>query len=166
MRLGLSHDDVDGHGQNALMRARQLAQIAPVVSPGDGAIDALRVLTSAGLPGLVVNDGESFMVVPASQVLRVALPRYIIENPSLGRVWDEASADEIASHLQGKRVSDLVRALGRDEGLPEPAVDGDATVVEVAAVMAAAHVPLVAVVEDGRYIGVITVNRLVGCLLG
>jgi CBS domain-containing protein len=39
-------------------------------------------------------------------------------------------------------------------------------VVEVAAVMAAAHVPLVAVVEDGRYIGVITVNRLVGCLLG
>ena len=49
--------------------------------------------------------------------------------------------------------------------MPEPAVDGDATVVEMAAVMSAARVPLVAVVDDGHFVGVVTVNGLVGRLL-
>ena len=37
--------------------------------------------------------------------------------------------------------------------------------VELAAVMAAAHLPLVAVVEDGRLLGVVTVDDLLGRLL-
>ena len=147
------------------MRARDLAQSAPFVGPDDPAIDALRVLTSAGLPGVVVRDGSTFAVIPASQVLRVLLPQYVLDDPSLGRVWDEASADSLMVRLADRRVTDLVRALGLDDEMPEPAVDGDATLVEVAAVMAAARVPLVAVVDDGHFVGVVTVNHLVGHLI-
>ncbi len=66
---------------------------------------------------------------------------------------------------KGERVADLVAALDLDDDVPEPAVDGDATVVEIAAVMTAAHVPLVAVVGRGHFVGVVTVNGLVGRLL-
>ncbi len=151
--------------QNDGMRARDLAESAPFVAPDDPAIEALRVLTTAGLPGVVVRSGLTFAVIPASQVLRVLLPQYVLDDPSLGRVWDEASADSLAARLADRHVSDLVKALGLSDDLPEPAVEGDATLVEVAAVMAAARVPLVAVVDDGHFVGVVTVNRLVGRLI-
>lgn len=152
-------------GRLAHVRARELAQEAPLVGPADSAIDALRLLITGDLPGVVVRDGETYVVVPASQVLRVALPQYVLDDPSLGRVWDEASADDLVARLTGKRVADLVSALDLDDDVPEPAVDGDATVVEIAAVMASAHVPLVAVVDEGHFVGVVTVNGLVGRLL-
>jgi CBS domain-containing protein len=148
------------------VRARELAVPAPVVESDRLVGDALRVLLSAGLPGLVVHDASGFLVIPASQVLRVALPRYVRDDPSLARVWDEASADALSSRLDALTVADLVQALDRQERTPDTAVDGDATLVEVAAVMAAAHVPLVAVVDDGRFLGVVTVNGLVERLLG
>ena len=147
------------------MRARNLAEEAPYVRSDAAAIDALRALTSAGLPGVVVRDGDGFVVIPASQVLRVLLPQYVLDDPSLGRVWDEASADGLAARLSDRRVADLVKALGLTDDLPEPVVEGDATLVEVAAVMAAARVPMVAVVEDGHFVGVVTVNRLVARLI-
>ena len=147
------------------MRARDLAGAAPFVRSNDDALDALTILTTAGLPGVVVRDGDGFAVIPASQVLRVLLPQYVLDDPSLARVWDEASADRIAQRLQGRRVADLVSALGLSEELPEPVVEGDATLVEVAAVMAAARVPMVAVVEGGHFLGVVTVNHLVGRLI-
>ena len=147
------------------MRAGDVAESAPFVRSTDAAMDALRTLTTAGLPGVVVRDGPTFVVIPASQVLRVLLPQYVLDDPSLGRVWDEASADALADRLEGKRVADLVSALGLSKDRPEPVVDADSTLVEVAATMAAARVPLVAVVDGGTYIGVVTVNQLVGRLL-
>jgi CBS domain-containing protein len=147
------------------MRARDMAEVAPFVRSNDEAMSALMTLTTAGLPGVVVRDGTSFVVIPASQVLRVLLPQYVLDDPSLGRVWDEASADALAGRLEGRRVADLVSALGLSNALPEPVVDGDSTVVEVAAVMAAARVPMVAVVDGGHFVGVVTVNRLVGRLI-
>jgi CBS domain-containing protein len=44
-------------------------------------------------------------------------------------------------------------------------VDGDATALEVAAVMARMHSPLVAVVVDDKVVGAVTVNRLLDYLL-
>jgi hypothetical protein len=70
-------------------------------------------------------------------VLRVVLPQYVLDDPSLGRAWDEASADALAGRLEGRRVADLVSALGLSRNLPEPVVDGDSTLVEIAEVMAA-----------------------------
>ena len=46
-----------------------------------------------------------------------------------------------------------------------PVVDGDATTIEVAAVMARMHSPVVAVVEGERLLGAITVRRLLDHLL-
>jgi CBS domain-containing protein len=147
------------------MRARDLAESAPVVSPDDPLIEAFSILTSAGLPGVVVHDDGTYTVVPASRSLRVLLPQYVLDDASLGRVWDEASADELASRLAGRHVSDLVSAMEFSDEDPEPAVDGDATLVEIAAVMQAARVPLVAVIDEGRFVGVVTVNRLVRHLM-
>ena len=147
------------------VRARDIAVPAPVVVPGQPLTDALRALVSAGLPGLVVDEGGRFLVIPASQVLRVALPTYVRDDPSLARVLDEASADALSATLATLTVADLVRALDRPERAPDTAVDGDATVVEIAAVMSAAHVPLVAVVDAGQFLGVVTVNGLVDRLI-
>ncbi len=147
------------------MRARDLAEKAPFVSPSDPMAEAFHVLTTAGLPGVVVRGDGAYRVIPASRSLRVLLPQYVLDDPSLGRVWDEASADNISDRLADKTVQDLVDAMERDDDDPEPVVDGDATLVEIAAVMSAARVPLVAVVDDGHFVGVVTVNRLVRQLM-
>jgi CBS domain-containing protein len=58
-------------------------------------------------------------------------------------------------------VRDLI-VQNREE---EPVVDGGATLVEVASVMVRAEAPIVAVVEDGRLIGGITIDHLLTHLL-
>ncbi len=146
------------------MRARELAQTVVVVDAADDITTAMRLVGSSGLPGLVIGVGGSFVVVPASQVLRVALPRYLLDDPALARVWDEASADRLAERLAGLRVADLLAALETGTDGPAAVVDGDATAVEVAAVMAAAHVPLVAVVDDGVLVGAVTAVSLIAHL--
>ncbi|MGD9956945.1 MAG: CBS domain-containing protein [Candidatus Nanopelagicales bacterium] len=148
------------------MRARDLAVPAPLIEPSQRLSDALRLLVSAGLPGLVVDLGHEYVVVPASQVLRVAVPTYVRDDPSLARVWDEASSDDLASTLAHLTVADLVDALERPSRTRTTAVDGDATLLEIAAVLSAAHVPLVAVVDNGRFLGVVSVNVIVDRLVG
>lgn len=147
------------------MRAGALAVAAPLLSFDDSAVAALRTLTTSSLPGIVAFDGAHYTVIPGSQVLRVALPRYILDDPALARVWDEASADALATRLRERTVADLVAALDRPARQPEPSVDSRATTIEVAAVMSAARVPLVAVVDGTEYVGVITVNALVEALI-
>lgn len=147
------------------MRARDLLVDAPVVDISTSASGAIGVLAASGLPGLVVRDGDRYTVVPASQVLRLLLPRYVLDDPSLGRVWDEAGADDLIARVKDRSVRELLGALDRPDDAPEPTVDPDATTVEMAAVMSSAHVPLVAVVDRGRYTGVVTVARLLHHLL-
>lgn len=147
------------------MRAGALAVAAPLLRFDDSAVDALRTLTTSALPGIVAFDGARYTVIPGSQVLRIALPRYILDDPALARVWDEASADALATRLRERTVADLVAALDRPARQPEPSVDSHATTIEVAAVMSAARVPLVAVVDGTEYVGVITVNALVEALI-
>ena len=79
----------------------------------------------------------------------------------LARVYDERHADA----LTGKLAGTPVRTLLRVERTEPPVVDGGATSVEIAAVMARLHSPLVAVVEQGRFLGVITVGRLIERML-
>ncbi|MFN8167648.1 MAG: hypothetical protein U0S36_02565 [Candidatus Nanopelagicales bacterium] len=147
------------------MHAAELVVPAPVVRLDDPVLTALQVLLDSGLPGLVVRDGDRHLVVPGSQVLRVALPRYVRDDPSLSRVWDEASADALVAQVAGLTVADLMEALDLDEGSPTTMVGADATTIEVAAVMSAAHVPLVAVLDAGRFMGVVTVEALVAHLV-
>ncbi|MER7134776.1 CBS domain-containing protein, partial [Streptosporangium saharense] len=46
-----------------------------------------------------------------------------------------------------------------------PVTDPDATVLEIAALMARTHSPLAAVVEDGRLVGAVTLRTLLDRVL-
>lgn len=89
------------------------------------------------------------------------IPGYIQDDISLAHVLDERHADRLSERLAGKTVQQLLPP--RREELP--IVDGDATAVEIAAMMARWHSPLVAVVERGQLLGAVTVSQLLGLLL-
>lgn len=134
---------------------------------GTDVLDAARVLAEKRLPGLIVLDeeGRPYAVLPGSQVLRLMVPRYVQEDPALARAYDEKAADALCQKMAGRQVSELLPELPRDPD-DVPVVDGDATAIEVAAVMARLRSPVVAVVEHGETLGAITVAALLDHLLG
>jgi predicted transcriptional regulator len=150
------------------MRAGDLAAPVPTVGTDTPVIDAARLLAAHNLPGLIVVDRENrpLTVLPGTQVLRMAVPRYCQEDPALARVVDEATADlfvgEFIGELAGRTVA---------ESLPErrqeiAVVDPDATLLEIAALMARARSPIVAVAgDDRRMIGAITLEALLDRIL-
>lgn len=147
------------------MRARDLAARIPTVDLDTDAMVAAQVLAAHRIPGLVVRDtdGRPYTVLPGSQVLRFVIPGYVQADPQLAGVYDEQAADELCGRLAGRPVRDLLPRRPDPDDLP--VVDGDATSMEVAARMARLRSPLVAVVENGEYLGAITVSRLLSYLL-
>jgi predicted transcriptional regulator len=146
------------------MRARALATPFPTVGLDTSALEAARLLARSDLPGLIVVDrqGQPKTVLAGTQVLRMAIPRYCIDDPALARVIDEEHADRFLTDLEDRTVA---------ECLPEhpgelPVVDPDATVLEIAALMARARTPLVAVVADRQMLGAITLDALLDRMLG
>jgi CBS domain-containing protein len=140
------------------MRADQIAEEFPVVGSASNALDAGRLIAERRLPGLVVTDadGRPLAILPASQVVRMLVPNYVQDDPSLAGVLSESMADHIADAIGDKTVAAIL-----PKSLPDMAkVKSDDTIVEVAAVMAHERAPLVAVVENGRLVGVITASRL------
>ncbi|HKP44724.1 CBS domain-containing protein [Mycobacterium sp.] len=140
------------------MRAEQIAEEFPVVALDSNALDAVRLLATRRLPGLVVTDsaGTPVTILPASQVVRLLVPAYVQEDPSLAGVLSESMADRVADKLGGKTVSAV---------LPKPppdmaTVNADDTIVEVAAVMARNRSPLVVVTGSKGLVGVITAARI------
>jgi CBS domain-containing protein len=146
------------------MHAEDIAEDFPVVSIDSGALDAARLLAEHRLPGIVVTDsaGKPYAVLPASQVVRFIVPRYVQDDPSLAGVLNDSAADRAAQKLGGKTVRDV---------LPEHLVDvppanADDTIIEVAALMARLRSPLIAVLKNGKLHGVITASRLLSAALG
>lgn len=132
------------------------------------ALEATRLLVDRALPGLVVvdQDGLPLFILPGSQVLRFALPDYVEEDRTLASVYSESDADALCESLRGRTVQELMPSTKfLPRGAPRPIVAPDATLIEVAAVMAEQHSPVVAVVDEGHVIGVITVHRLLGAAL-
>lgn len=130
----------------------------PVVGLASDAWDAVTELARRRLPGLIVTDasGRPVAILPASQVVRILVPRYVQDDPSLAGVLSESVADRVADTLRGKTVSALL-----PDDRPELAVvNHDDTIVEVAAVMARLRCPLAAVTAHDRLIGMITASRL------
>ncbi|MBF6469384.1 CBS domain-containing protein [Nocardia beijingensis] len=145
------------------MHAAQMAEEYPVVRLDTDALDAARLLAEHRLPGIVVTDdnGVPEAVLPASQVVRFIIPRYVQDDPSLAGVLDESMCDRIADKLRGKKVRDVI-----PEHLSKvPAARADDTIIEVAAVMARLRCPLIAVLKDDELIGVITASRLLAAAL-
>ena len=149
------------------MQAHELARPYPTVRLDTEAIDAARLLTEHGRPGLIVVDEHDhpIAVLPGSQVLRMVIPSYVQDDPTLARVLDEDFADQIASLLGEKSVRDLMPT----EKVTLPVVAPDDNVLEIAAKMAASRSPLVAVVEEDRrtapLLGAIVVSDLLGRVL-
>lgn len=146
------------------MRARDLVADYPTVTRSTPVIEAARLLAGANLPGLIVVDpaARPWTVLPGTQVLRLGVPRYILDDPALARVVDEAHADLFLRGLGERTVDDC---------LPErphelPVVGLDATVLEIAALMARTRSPLVAVVDEHReMVGAITLDALLDRIL-
>lgn len=150
------------------MRARDLAVEYESVRVDGDATDAARLMAEHRLPGLLVLDerGEPKAILPASQMIKVLVPAYVVEDPTLAAVVDEKHADRLCQKLVGRTVGDC---LSRTTPAP-PIADPDDTALEVAALMAQLRSPLVAVAEkakDGTHLlGVITASHLLHELLG
>lgn len=146
------------------MHAEEIAEDFPVVSIDSGALDAACLLAEHRLPGIVVTDsaGKPYAVLPASQVVRFIVPRYVQDGPALAGVLNDSAADRPAQKLGGKTVRDV---------LPEhlvdvPTANADDTTIEVAALMVRLRSPLVAVMKNGKLHRVITASRLLSAALG
>ncbi len=146
------------------MHAEDIAEDFPVVGIDSGALDAARLLAGRRLPGIVVTDssGRPYAVLPASQVVRFIVPRYVQDDPALAAVLNDSAANRAAEKLADKTVRDV---------LPEhlmdiPSAGADDTIIEVAALMARLRSPLIAVMKNGRLHGVITASRLLSAALG
>ncbi|WP_329531956.1 CBS domain-containing protein [Streptomyces sp. NBC_01450] len=149
------------------MRARDLAVEYETVGLDSDALDAARLMAEQRLPALLVVDerGAPKAILPASQMVKILVPAYVVEDPTLAAVVDERHADRLCEALAGRKVRDCL-----SKSTPRPAVAApDDTALEVAAQMAQVRSPLVAVVEkDGagvRLLGVITASHLLERLL-
>jgi CBS domain-containing protein len=150
------------------VHARDLAVEYESVGVGSDALEAARLMAEHKLPGLLVLDehGEPKAILPASQMVKVLVPEYVIEDPTLAAVVDEKHADRLCQALVGRSVGDCLPRTAP----PPPIADPDDTALEVAALMARVRSPLVAVAEktkDGTHLlGVITASHLLHELLG
>lgn len=145
------------------MQARDLAANIPTVTVHDPITKAVRVMVVHRLPGLIVVDDmkRPWTVLPGTQVLRLAVPESYQQDPPLARAIDEAHADVFWQELGELRVGDC---LGHRIAGPV-SVPLDATLLEVAAIMARLRSPLTAVVDsDGTLSGAITLERLLTSL--
>jgi hypothetical protein len=145
--------------------ARDLAQPVGLVGTTDSVLDAARRLVVEALPGLAVvsDDGRPLAVLPASQVLGLAVPAYIKDDPSLARVVDEDAADRLVDGLGGLTIQSAL-----DDAEPDllGTVAHDATLLEIAALMARLHVPLLVVAgPDGAAMGTISARDVLGAAL-
>jgi hypothetical protein len=146
------------------MRAGDLAASLPTVTLSTAAIEAARVLAGLNLPGLIVVDerGRPVTILPGSQVLRMAVPQYCQDDPTLARVIDEAAADVFLRELGERTVAEVLPRERREL----PVVDPGATVLEVAALMARVRSPVVAVADRGGTMrGAITLDALLDRML-
>ncbi len=148
------------------MLAGELARPFPTVTLDTGALEAARILVDRRLLGLIVLDdlGQPYTVLPGSQVLRFIVPTYVQDDPALARAYDEASADALCDKLAPRTVREVLPK--RADVLDLPVVAADATSIEIAAVMAGQRSPIVAVVDDSRLLGAITISALLEHLLG
>ena len=145
------------------MRARDLAVPYPLLPADAPAAEAARLLAEEPIDAVFVErHGQLQGVVSDIGLLVRLLPGYIIEDPTLAQVMEEGAADLLWRRLEGHTAGELLPKRGAEV----PQVDGDATLMEVAAVMAGARAPMVAVRQGDRLIGGITSSALLSRLLG
>ena len=147
-----------------MTRARELAISYPSLPADAPAAEVARVLAEEDVDALFIEHQWQLQGAVSDIGLLVRLPPgYTLEDPTLAQVLEEGATDLLWQRLEGHTAAELLPA--KRAGVAE--VDGDATLMEVAATMARTSSPLVAVRErDGRLLGGITTSRLITRLLG
>jgi CBS domain-containing protein len=151
--------DPEGHH----MRARELLVPFPTVTLDTSVGEAARLLATQDLPGLIVVDaaGLPISILPGTQVLRLAVPPYCQDDPGLARVIDEEVADVILRQFDDRPVREAMPPDPHEL----PVTDPRATVLEIAALMARTHSPLVAIVGENGLEGAVTLQNLMDRLV-
>jgi CBS domain-containing protein len=145
------------------MQARDIVVSVPTITLQDTVAKAVQVMALGRLPGLIVVDGKGkpAMVLPGSQVLRLVVPATYQSEPGLARAIDEDEADRFWLEPSARTVGECLP----DKLTKVVTVPPDANLLEIAAAMALARSPLVAVAEkDGALVGAITIDVLVTSL--
>lgn len=145
------------------MQAHEIAITPPTVRRDDPVSKAVQLMVVNRLPGLVVvdDDDRPIAVLPGTQVLRMAIPDSYQDDPALVRTVDEIHADLFWRGSGRLTVGDCLPSP-----VAKPAtVHPDATLLEIATVMASKRSPLIAVVDSaGRLSGAVTLERLLASL--
>ena len=122
------------------MRVSELAVSLPVVDRKTSAVSAAQIMARDSRASIVVadDDGRPIAVISAVDVLRVLLPRFVIDDVSLAAVYDEKGADEVWQDVPNYTMGELIddhesRVIDIVEVGPE------ATLLEIAARMADAR---------------------------
>ncbi len=94
------------------------------------------------------------------------MPDYVLEDPLLSTVIDDRHLDEVTERMTGLTVAEWLPR----RGYAPPVVGPDAGALQVAALMARTHSPLVAVIEregdEVRLLGAITAACLMTHIVG
>ena len=121
-----------------MTRARDLAAPYPSLPTDAPAAEVARALAEEEVDVVFIErHGQLQGVVSDIGLLARLLPSYVIEDPKLAQVMEEGAADLLWRRLEGRRADELLAKAGSEI----PQVDGDATLMEVAAAMAAAGRP-------------------------
>ncbi|MFX4272995.1 CBS domain-containing protein [Propionibacteriaceae bacterium Y1685] len=145
------------------MKARDLVQRVPTVHGSDPVTKAVALMSEQKLPGLIVVDdkGRPRHVLPGTQVLRMAVLHAYQGDTALARTIDEEHADNFWTELGERTVTDCVAAPGQKA----VTVTEDATLLEMATLMAKVHSPVLPVVDgSGVLVGVVTLTKLLSTL--
>lgn len=119
------------------MRVSELAITLPVVDRETSAVSAAQIIAKDSRASIVVANakGHPVAVISAVDVVRVLVPRYVMDDVSLAAVFDEKGAEEVWRDVPDSTIGDLIdddesRVLDILEFEP------DATLLEAAARMA------------------------------
>lgn len=145
------------------MKARDIASPHPTLRADAPAWAAAEQLSRIDVRAVLVVDGSGRLVgvLTDGGLLAALLPDYLEEDEALARVLEEDAGEGLRGGLEGRTVADL---LGAYDG-PRPEVDGEARLLEVAAMMVRTRLSLVGVVDRGRLVGGISIDDLLTYLL-
>ena len=140
------------------MLARNLARPQPSVPASAPAIEAADMLIRPEVASVLVVDDEGRLVgaISDEDVLHHILPAYVESSGALARALEEASVDRLWQRLEDLSVGNIATDV--------PKVAGDATLIEVAAMMLLHRRRIVGVVDGDRTIGGITIDDLLANL--
>jgi CBS domain-containing protein len=162
--------------QEVTMRARELARPLPVLPLTAPAAEVARLLAAESVGVVFVQDPAGGLegAVTDTRLLWFLLPGYLHQDPGLAGVLEEAAAETLRDRLAGRTARDLLATAHRDV----PEIDGDANLVEVAALLCRTRAPVAAVRDRpggrererdrggrGRLLGGITTSALLYRLL-